>query len=489
MIAALLVGSLLLGFIRDLLIAHELGAGLEADILFMALLLPVFFENLLGIALRDAIIPHLQQLRVRSAEMLATAVRRLYTGSLLAGIAITTVVAAGAGTWLSWLAPGWLPGQVAAGIPAFTLGAALIAVQTLLYCQTAFLNVEGRFVLPMWRTVLFNIGGIGALLWFGNSAAAILVGMLLGQILLLPLLHWKARPLWGGLGSITLPRGHFVRGFLPVLAATALQQICVVAERLFASLMEAGSITQLSFAFRITTIPLTLYSLSVLAVLYPALARHCTEHDTTAAAALLRQGLGLTLVVLVPAAVMLAAVPGPIVSILLERGEFTATQTQATAPLLAAYATGLPAMGLSLLGGRTLLAQQGARALLATTLAAVIVTIALDALLYQELGATGLALALSAGAWVQTLLCGWIVHRRMAGGLSLWPLLRWLAAAVAVACSLAVLPLPAGPLGLVGYAFYVLVAHVAIVALLGERDLFTRAFWSLRQEPTTAAVG
>lgn len=490
LIAALLLTSLLLGFARDLVIVHKLGAGQEADILFMALVLPVFFENLFGLGLRDAIIPHLQQLRAHSPAALASAARRLYAGSFFVGTGFSLLVAIAASIWLSLLAPGWSPEQIAAGTPAFALGAALIAVQTVLYCQTAFMNVEGRFVLPMWRTVLFNVGGIAGLVWVRGSITAILVGMLLGQAFLLLLLHWNVRKLWTDTGrSTTLPRHRFILGFLPVLAATALQQFCVIAERLFASLMEEGSITLLSLAFRIVTIPLTLYALSVLAILYPALALHWAQRNVPATAALLRQGLGLTLILLVPLAVLLAVVPVPIVSALLERGEFAAAQSQATAPLLTAYAIGLPAMGLALFGSRILVAQRGTRAFLATSLMAAITTITLDALLYKDLGATGLAIAFSAGAWVQALLSGWVVLRRLpAGTMSPWPLMRWFTAALLVAWLLIEVPAPEGLVDLSAYGLIVVIVHVVIVALLGERELFTRAFWTLPHRPATVAT-
>ena len=44
-----------------------------------------------------------------------------------------------------------------------------------------------------------------------------------------------------------------------------------------------------------------------------------------------------------PAAVALFVIPGAIIHVLFERGAFTATDTAATAPALAAYAVGLPA--------------------------------------------------------------------------------------------------------------------------------------------------
>ncbi|HAQ24534.1 MAG TPA: virulence factor, partial [Pseudomonas sp.] len=59
-ILALTVASFLLGFLRDLFIARAFGLSWQADLIFVALILPMFFENFLGLALRDAMIPYLQ---------------------------------------------------------------------------------------------------------------------------------------------------------------------------------------------------------------------------------------------------------------------------------------------------------------------------------------------------------------------------------------------------------------------------------------------
>src|SRR3546814_20363071 len=54
---------------------------------------------------------------------------------------------------------------------------------------------------------------------------------------------------------------------------------------------DLGSITMLSFAFRIVTIPLTLYALSVLSVLFPRFVSSWNDGDLSGHAAVIRKGL------------------------------------------------------------------------------------------------------------------------------------------------------------------------------------------------------
>ena len=236
----------------------------------------------------------------------------------------------------------------------------------------------------------------------------------------------------------------------------------------------------LSFAFRIVTIPLTLYAMSVLSVLFPQFSSSWNDEDHNAHAAVIRKGLLATLLFLVPATVVLCSFPEAVVAVLLERGEFGAAQTQATASLMVIYALGLPAMGLALLWGRALLAQHQARLFLVITLISSTMTIALDAVLYRHYGAAG-GLAFSSGAALQALFMGLFVYRASPRGAGVPVLVRWLATATVLAVALHFVPQPEGFIQLCLYIGLVLIGFAAGVMLLGERDLFKPGYWSMRK--------
>ncbi len=482
-ILALTVASFLLGFLRDLFIAKAFGLSWEADLIFVALILPMFFENFLGLALRDAMIPYLQKLRSQSEALFETVSRWLYWRVMLAGAAVSAIAIVGSYWFLNLLAPGWTDAQVDAGQIVFCFGAALVAVQAVLYCQGALLNMDEVFILPMTRTVLLNAGAIIGILLFQPTGMVIFIGMLLPQLALIVVQHRRIAYLRGEVHRADTDGhgGGFGLAFAPVLLAAGAQQGCILAERIFASYLDEGSITMLSFAFRIVTIPLTLYALSVLSVLFPRFVSSWTQDDLSGHATMVRKGLLATLLFLVPATVVLCSFPQTVVSVLLERGQFGATQTDATASLVVLYALGLPAMGLALLWGRVLLAQHQARLFLVITLISSAMTVSLDALLYRTYGAEGLAFAFSSGAALQALFMGLYVYRASPAGLAPAVLLRWVATAAAVATALHWLPAPHGLLQLCLYIALVLCAFAVGVVLLGERDLFKPAYWSMKK--------
>jgi putative peptidoglycan lipid II flippase len=482
-ILALTVASFLLGFLRDLFIANAFGLSWEADLIFVALILPLFFENFLGLALRDAMIPYLQKLRSQSEALFETVSRWLYWRVMLIGAAVSAIAIVGSYWFLNLLAPGWTDAQVDAGQIVFCVGAALVAVQAVLYCQGALLNMDEVFILPMTRTVLLNAGAIIGILLFQPTGMVIFIGMLLPQLALILVQHRRIAYLRGETHQIGT-KGHgasFGLAFAPVLVAAGAQQSCILAERMFASYLDEGSITMLSFAFRIVTIPLTLYAMSILSVLFPRFVSSWNDEDFSAHASVVRKGLLATLLFLVPAAVVLCSFPEAVVAVLLERGQFGAPQTYATASLVVLYAAGLPAMGLALLWGRALLAQHQSRLFLVITLISSALTIGLDALLYGPYGAEGLAVAFSIGVTLQALFMGLYVYRASPAALAAGVLGRWLATAVAIAVALHWLPTPHGLIQLCLYIGLVLCAFAIGVVLLGERDLFKPTYWSMKK--------
>jgi murein biosynthesis integral membrane protein MurJ len=479
-LALIVVASFVLGFARDVLIAGRFGAGVQADILFVALVVPVFFENLLGIALRDALIPHLQKLKQGAADSLAAIKASLYRRTTYIGIALALGIYLLAAPLLAFVAPGWDTAMRTESLSAFELGALLVLLNALLYCQTAFLNVEGVFLVPMTRSLFFNLGALVVLLFWPQGATQVIGGMVIGLATILLIQHRLVAP---GLRHCAIAGSMhnepFARDFILVLAATAFQQACVIAERLFASLLDTGSITMLSLAFRVTTIPLVLFSLSILTVLYPHLARSWAagEHDAFAQRA--AAGIKLTLAILLPAALFFVLEPTGTIEVLFERGRFAAEQTALTSPLLLAYALGLPAMGLALLLGRTLLAQRQHRVFLIVMAASSSLTTLLDALLYRPFGAAGLAAAFAAGAWLQAAWLWWHVQRVAPVAFGLADLARWSAAALLSWLVLQFLPAAESIAGLIATASAALISVGLLLWLLGERDLFRRSFWVL----------
>jgi putative peptidoglycan lipid II flippase len=78
-------------------------------------------------------------------------------------------------------------------------------------------------------------------------------------------------------------------------------------------------------------------------VLLPDVSRHLRAGNHEAVMDAQNRSLEFAMLLTVPAAVALAVIPAPIVSVLFQRGAFTATDTAATSAALSIFAIGLPA--------------------------------------------------------------------------------------------------------------------------------------------------
>ena len=86
-VSLLVLASLILGFLRDGLVAYFFGADWHADLYFLALLIPIFIENSLAVGVRDTLVAAF----IREREGASGEYRQL------AGQTGVLVLAAGAG--------------------------------------------------------------------------------------------------------------------------------------------------------------------------------------------------------------------------------------------------------------------------------------------------------------------------------------------------------------------------------------------------------
>jgi putative peptidoglycan lipid II flippase len=88
-------------------------------------------------------------------------------------------------------------------------------------------------------------------------------------------------------------------------------------------------------------LPIGLFGVAVGTVALPALSRHVARDDLAAMRTTVRQALGLTAALSIPAAAALAAFGVPIIGLVYEHGHFRHADTVAAAGALAGYAVGL----------------------------------------------------------------------------------------------------------------------------------------------------
>jgi putative peptidoglycan lipid II flippase len=212
---------------------------------------------------------------------------------------------------------------------------------------------------------------------------------------------------------------------LPGFFGTAIYQINIFVSRVLAFSLPVSTATMMFYANRLMELPIGVFAIAVSTVVYPLIARHAAQKDFPAMARDFHKGLRLILVINVPAAAGLALLSEPIVRLLYQRGQFTAENTQAMAPLLALFVIGMPFFSVVSLTVRAFYSVKDTATPVKIAAIDFVINLGLSLLLKRWLGATGLVLASTTAIVVQALLLQRALARRLPGltFTPLWPTL------------------------------------------------------------------
>ena len=404
--------SRVFGFIRDVLTAAILGAGPVADAFFVAQRLPNLFRSLFAEgAFSAAFVPLFagtmaehgkEPARIFAEDALAVLLAALLGFVLLGEIFMPTVMDVIAAGFRQEPEKFDLAVDLARITFPYLLFIALVAL------QGGVLNSVERFAAAAATPILLNLFLIAALLlmrrfgWRDGRALAWAVTAA-GFAQFLWLLFACAR---AGL-ALRLPLPRLTSGVRRTLAVMApgtigagVTQLNLLISTALASLLPSGSVSYLYYADRLNQLPLGVVGIAVGTAILPSLSRQVRLGHLPDAVTTQNRGIELALLLTLPAAIGLAVLATPILSVLFERGAFGPADTAATAPTLAAFAAGLPAFVLIKVLAPAFFARHDTATPVKVAVAAMAVNLSLTLILMQFLAQVGIALATTIAGWL-----------------------------------------------------------------------------------------
>jgi putative peptidoglycan lipid II flippase len=153
------------------------------------------------------------------------------------------------------------------------------------------------------------------------------------------------------------------------------------------------------YADRLYQLPLGVVGVAIGVVLLPDLSRRLQSEDTAGGQAAFSRAGEICLLLTIPAAVALAVIPTELVSVLFERGAFTASDSAATAFAVAVYGLGLPAFVLQKVLQPLFFARENTRAPFHYALVSLVVNAAVSIGLAPFIGYIAAALGAVLAAW------------------------------------------------------------------------------------------
>jgi putative peptidoglycan lipid II flippase len=344
--------SQLTGLAAKILTARAFGASAELDAFYAAnRVSETLFALLAGGALSSTFIPAFTSLLVKNDKKAAW--------KLAASIANLVVVVIGAVAVLAGIfAPQIVRYALAPGLSAdpaiFTMTVNLLRIQlgsAVIFALGALamgiLNAHQVFLIPALTPAMYQIGWIIGVLvlvpvmGIYGLAWGVIIGSLLYLLLQFPSLIKHGTKYTLSLGLRNPVVGEVIRLMLPRVFGAAVVQLNFWVNTMLASGMGQGFISSLTFGFQLMYMAQAAIAQSVATAAMPTFSRQHALGETDNLRASLAATLRGVILLSLPAAAGLILLRSPIVTMLYQRGEFSAEDTQLVAWALLWYAAGL----------------------------------------------------------------------------------------------------------------------------------------------------
>lgn len=414
----------ILGFLREIVIAKLFGATRLVDIYVAAFTIPdILFFLLSGGALSSAFIPvytqYMTQGNKEEAREILSSLTSLLFLALLAMIGLAEIFAYPLVkmvvphfsyedlTYCVFLTRLMLP-----SVMFFILGGIFIGVA----------YSHQQFFIPTMSGVIYNIfiilGGLflGPTLKVTGLSVGVVVGAFIGNFLLQLwyILRIGVKPSFRMNYRHPGVRRVFIV-MLPIIFSLSVSQLTVVINRVLASGLGEGAIAGLNYANRLNQLPLGIFGQALGIAVFPTLSALAAEGKLEELKRTSSLAIRTLFFLNIPSAILFILFGIPIVQFVYERGVFSHQDTLMTAPILAFYAIGLPALSASQIVNRTFYSLQDSITPLFSGVASVVLCAVLNVLFVEPFGVKGLAFASSISAYFNLFLLLWFLRTRLGG--------------------------------------------------------------------------
>lgn len=412
------MASRVLGFVREMMIAAFLGTGPIADAFYAAFRFPNLFRRLFAEGAFNAAFIPLFAKRLEEGE---TSAREFARDVISVLIFILLIVSALAIIFMPWLVGTIIAPKFATNPEKFDITILLtrvmfpyLAAMSLVAMLSGILNSLRKYFLAAFLPVLLNIVLIAALAIAGfmeleppQIGLALAIAVTISGFLQLALVAWGAKregyfPL-PRKPKFTAPVKRLLWLALPAALTGGITQINLLVGQVIAS-AEDGAIAVINIADRLIQLPLGVIGIAIGVVLLPELARSYKVGKRDEALTLQSRGFEFALFLTLPAAVGLAILTEPIVSVLFERGAFDEVATLRTSAVLTVFALGLPAFVLSKVFTPAYYVDENMRWPMWCSFASVLVNIVGSLILFPKHGVVGIGISTAASGWVNALM-------------------------------------------------------------------------------------
>ena len=346
--------SRLFGFVRIAAVGAIFGAGGEADVLNAVFTIPNNLRKLMAEgALSSAFIPVLSKSLVLdpTGERSKKIVRNIFSFQLVVLLPLLLLSVVFAPTVVRFILDFPEPERLLLSTRLFRWMIHYLLLVSISAVIMGVINARSSFFIPAVTPILFSVAVISSILLFHEHLGpfAMVVGVLAGGlaqvVFQLPKLFSYGYDLVPDFRFRNPEFLHVMRQWLPVVTAASVYTINEQIAIRFSTALEVGSASAMSNALVFWQLPFGIFSAVITTVLFPRMSRKAGLNDFEGLRSTMEYGFNYLIILLVPAAVFLSIMGKEVISVALQRGNFTWNHTLLTARVLTGFNWGLLSVG------------------------------------------------------------------------------------------------------------------------------------------------
>ena len=417
-VASLTLVASFLGYVRDAVLAARFGASTVTDAYFAAFFVPntlslILLSNSVAIVFLPLFVEAFQRDKQSAWKIAST----LFNLSLILLSAVVLVASLTAQFWMPLLYSGFPDPTMQLAITLTQILMPMLVFIGLSTIVTAVLNSFDHFAVPAFAPVLTNVIVIIAIFlsyyWWDIAGVAVAVTLsALAQLLIqLPIL--RRFGLQYSL-SLQLKDPTIARVFrlaIPLIIYFGIAYGSQAVERNIASSLVVGTVSAVSYAANLFRVPIAIFAGSIGTVIYPRLSLEAANEANSQFSISMSRAIGATTMFLLPLSCWLLINSETLVNALFGFGRFSAEDVHVTSIILAGYAIGMTANGITRILQRAFYAIQDTVTPVLVEVVSFVIYTALAILLVRMIGATGLGIARSVYFIVVAIFSFWLLAR------------------------------------------------------------------------------
>lgn len=388
-----------LGFIRDMLIAKNFGAGMYTDAYNIAVTIPETIFTLVGLAISTAFLPMLSKIKAKDGQKdMYSFANNVINILFLASLVLFIITSIFAKEIVFILANGFSEEAALLAIKLTRITLINLLFLSINACFTSLLQVNEDFVIPAILGLFFNLPMITYLLVFNNYdivglTIANVIGNFFRVAVQIPSLIKHGYKYKFSINYKDERLKAILLLIIPVIIGAGANSLNMVVDKNIASSLDVGSISALDYAQKLIIFINSIITTSIASVVYPMMANMRNNDDTNGFIEILRKSIVYLAILLIPITVGIIIFDREIVEIVYARGEFKEYALNLTTSALLGYGLGIFFTGMRDILNSTLFSMGKTKVTTINGVIGVVINVIFCIVLSKYMGVMGIALA------------------------------------------------------------------------------------------------